>query len=174
MDGKFIQKVSLVSNVHETEYIHKWDTYSSVLSQDWVWIAFLYTALKNWIFCYAASLTLILNHHVVRNYGLCQENNLVVWLVHRCKLIEHCRDSNIQVNLGIRLYLQLYQIWTLNLSGKTQIFVFKFLLIQKVEKYQEWIVVYVDDLLAIRKNPKAIIDFFSMYDLKDTVIPSDW
>ena len=39
------------------------------------------------------------------------------------------------------------------------------------EKYREWIVVYVDDLLAISENPKAIMDSFSMYDLKDTVRP---
>ena len=30
------------------------------------------------------------------------------------------------------------------------------------EKYREWIVVYVDDLLAIYENPKAIMDLFSM------------
>ena len=41
------------------------------------------------------------------------------------------------------------------------------------EKYQEWIVVYVDDLLATSEDPKAIIDSFSMYYLKYTVIPMD-
>ena len=30
------------------------------------------------------------------------------------------------------------------------------------EKYREWIVVYVDDLLEISEDPKAIMDFFSM------------
>ena len=37
------------------------------------------------------------------------------------------------------------------------------------DKYREWIVAYVDDLLAISENPKAIMDLFSIYDLKDTV-----
>ena len=37
------------------------------------------------------------------------------------------------------------------------------------EKYWEWIVVYVDDLIAISEDPKAIMDSFSMYDLKETV-----
>ena len=41
------------------------------------------------------------------------------------------------------------------------------------EKYQEWIVVYVDDLLEISGEPKYIMDYFSMYDLKDTVSPPD-
>ena len=33
--------------------------------------------------------------------------------------------------------------------------------------------VYVDDLLAIRMEPKTIMDSFSMYYLKDTVIYQD-
>ena len=41
------------------------------------------------------------------------------------------------------------------------------------EKHQEWIVVYVDDLFAISKDPKAIMDYFSTYYLKDTVSPPD-
>ena len=40
MDGKLTQKASIVSNGHETEYVPKWDTYSSVVSQDSVRIAF--------------------------------------------------------------------------------------------------------------------------------------
>ena len=33
--------------------------------------------------------------------------------------------------------------------------------------------VYVDNLLAISKGTKAIMDYFSMYYLKYTVIPMD-
>ena len=41
------------------------------------------------------------------------------------------------------------------------------------EKYREWIVVYVENLLAISKEPKYIMDYFSTYDLKYTVSPPD-
>ena len=41
------------------------------------------------------------------------------------------------------------------------------------EKYREWIVVYVENLLAISKEPKYIMDYFSTYDLEDTVISPD-
>ena len=41
------------------------------------------------------------------------------------------------------------------------------------EKYRECIVVYIDNLLEIREEPKYIMDYFSMYDLKDTVSPPD-
>ena len=40
MDEKFTRKASLVANGHETEYVPKWDTYSSVVSQDSLRIAF--------------------------------------------------------------------------------------------------------------------------------------
>ena len=46
MDGMFTQKSRLVANGHGTEYLPKWDTYSSVVSQDSVLIAFLYAALN--------------------------------------------------------------------------------------------------------------------------------
>ena len=39
------------------------------------------------------------------------------------------------------------------------------------EKYLERIVVYVENLLAISEEPKAIMDSFSMYNLKDTASP---
>ena len=41
------------------------------------------------------------------------------------------------------------------------------------EKYWEWIVIYIEDLLAISEEPKAIMDYFSMYNLKDRVSPLD-
>ena len=41
------------------------------------------------------------------------------------------------------------------------------------EKYLERIVVYVENLLAISEEPKAITDYFSMYNLKDTASPPD-
>ena len=41
------------------------------------------------------------------------------------------------------------------------------------EKYQEWTVVYVENLLAIIEDPKYIINYLNMYDLKDTVSPLD-
>ena len=47
MDGKFTQKSRLAANGHETGYVPKWVTYSSVVSQDSVRIALLYTALNN-------------------------------------------------------------------------------------------------------------------------------
>ena len=47
MDGEFTQKASLVENVHETEYVPKWDTYNSVVSRYSVRISFLYTALND-------------------------------------------------------------------------------------------------------------------------------
>ena len=47
MGGNFTQKLRLVENGHETEYVPKWGTYSSVLSLDSVRIAFLYAALNN-------------------------------------------------------------------------------------------------------------------------------
>ena len=39
------------------------------------------------------------------------------------------------------------------------------------EKCREWIVVYVKDLLEISEDTKYIMDYFSMYNLKDTVSP---
>ena len=47
MDVKFTQKARLVANGHETEYIPKRDTYSSVVSRDSVRIEFLYAALND-------------------------------------------------------------------------------------------------------------------------------
>ena len=41
------------------------------------------------------------------------------------------------------------------------------------EKYRAWIVVYIDNLLAIIEDPKYIMDSFSIYDLKDIVSPLD-
>ena len=41
------------------------------------------------------------------------------------------------------------------------------------KKYQECTVVCVDNLLAISEDPKAMMDSFSMYYLKDTVSPTD-
>ena len=41
------------------------------------------------------------------------------------------------------------------------------------EKYREWIVVYAENLLAISEDPKSIMDYFSMYNLKDTMSPPD-
>ena len=41
------------------------------------------------------------------------------------------------------------------------------------EEYREWTVVYIDDLLTISEDPKAIMDYFCMYNLKDTVSPPD-
>ena len=46
-DKYFTRKSRLVSNGHKTEYLPKWDTYSSVVSRDLVQIAFLYAALNN-------------------------------------------------------------------------------------------------------------------------------
>ena len=43
----------------------------------------------------------------------------------------------------------------------------------KGENYQEQIVVYVNNLHGISEDPKAVIDSFSIYDLKDTVISPD-
>ena len=45
--GKFTPRARLASNGYETEYIPKWGTYYSVVSKDSVWIAFLYTTLKD-------------------------------------------------------------------------------------------------------------------------------
>ena len=44
---KFTQKPRLVANGHETENVHKWDTYSSVIFCESVKIAFLYAVLNN-------------------------------------------------------------------------------------------------------------------------------
>ena len=41
------------------------------------------------------------------------------------------------------------------------------------EEYQEWRVVYVDNLLTIIKYPKDIIDSFIIYDLIYTLSPPD-
>ena len=41
------------------------------------------------------------------------------------------------------------------------------------ENYQEQIVVYVNNLHGISEDPKAVIDSFSIYDLKDIVNPLD-
>ena len=41
------------------------------------------------------------------------------------------------------------------------------------EEYREWIVGYVKDLLEISEYPKSIMNYFSTYDLKDTVSPPD-
>ena len=41
------------------------------------------------------------------------------------------------------------------------------------EKYQKRIVVYIDYLLVISKEPKSIMDSFIMYNLKDIVSPPD-
>ena len=46
MDGKFTRKARLVATGHETEYVPKWDTYSSVVSRESVRIAFLYAELN--------------------------------------------------------------------------------------------------------------------------------
>ena len=48
-----------------------------------------------------------------------------------------------------------------------------YLLLCGGEKYREYIVVYVDNLLTISEYPKYIMDSFSMYDLKYTVSPPD-
>ena len=47
MDVNFTVKSRLVASGHETEYLPKWDTYSSVVSQDSVRIVLLYTALND-------------------------------------------------------------------------------------------------------------------------------
>ena len=47
MNGKFTRKGRLVANVHENEYVPKWDIYYSVVSQDSVNMAFLYAALND-------------------------------------------------------------------------------------------------------------------------------
>ena len=77
MDGKFTLKSRLVVNGHETEYVPKWDNYCSVVSRDSVRIAFLYGSLNDFYFFHATSITLIVKHHVVRIYGLCQGRSLV-------------------------------------------------------------------------------------------------
>ena len=47
MDENFTRKAKMVANGHETEYVPKWDTYSSVVSRDSLRIAFLYAALND-------------------------------------------------------------------------------------------------------------------------------
>ena len=47
MYGKFTQKARLVANGNETEYLPKWDTYSSVVSRDSVHIELLYAAFND-------------------------------------------------------------------------------------------------------------------------------
>ena len=47
MDGKFRQKERLLVNGHEAEYLHKWDTYYSLVSRDSVQIALLYAAFND-------------------------------------------------------------------------------------------------------------------------------
>ena len=39
------------------------------------------------------------------------------------------------------------------------------------DKYRAWILVYVDNLLAISMDMKSIMDYFSAYYLKDTASP---
>ena len=47
MDVKFKWKARLVANGHETDYLIKWNTYSSVVSRDSVRIELLYAALND-------------------------------------------------------------------------------------------------------------------------------
>ena len=47
MDVKFTLKARLGANGHKTKYVPKWDTYSLLVSQDSVWIAFLYAELND-------------------------------------------------------------------------------------------------------------------------------
>ena len=47
MDGKVILKARLVENGHETEYVPKWNNYSSVVSRYSVRISFLYAELND-------------------------------------------------------------------------------------------------------------------------------
>ena len=169
--GKFTPKARLESNGHETEYIAKCGTYSSVVSKDSVRIAFLYTALKDLD---------ILSCNISNAYleAPCGEK---LWTVGG-KEFGSLAGAPIRINqsfygikstgnschkaLSTTLASMNFEprraepdIW---LRMSTNL---------REEKYWGCIVIYIEDLLVISEDLKTIMDYFSMYNLKDTVIP---
>ena len=174
MDGKFTKKARLVANGNETPALPKYDQYASVVSRESVRIGFLYAALndldilscdisnaylnascgeKLWTEAGPEFGTDVGSVMILRKaiYGLKTAGNS--WHKALAELID---------SMGFTSNLADPDVWTRKATRENG------------EEYYEWIICYVDDILAISENPKGIMEAIgSKYDLKDTVKPPE-
>lgn len=171
MDGLFTRKARLVADGHKTGEAPAHTTYSSVVSRESVRLAFLHAALnglevmscdvsnaylnapckeKIWIeagpeFGSEKGTVQIIQKAL---YGLKTSGNS--WRQVLSQFIEE--------HLGFK-----------NSKADPDVYI-KAACKPNGEKYYEWLLVYVDDILCVSHNPKAVMDkIASVYDLKDSV-----
>ena len=162
MDVNFTRKSILLVNGHETDYVHKWDTYSLVVSWDSVRISFLYAALNGLdiLSCDISNAYLevpcgeklwtVAGKEFGILYGTpMQINRALYGLKSACNSWHKALSTNLS-NITFEPSKADPYIW-LRLSTNS-----------RGEKYQEWRVVYVNYWLAISEYPKDIMGFLNV------------
>ena len=158
MDGKFTRKARLIADGHLTETLPKYDTYASVVSRDSVRLAFLYAALNDLD---------VLSCDITNAYlnADCAEK---LW-------IEAGPEFGSEKGSVMKIKKALYGLksacnsWHATLSDTITSMNFtpsradpnvyqRMAITDKGERYREWILVYVDDLIAISDKPKDVMD----------------
>jgi len=173
MDGKFTRKARFVANGHETGNVPKHDTYASVVSRDSVRMAFLYAALNDLD---------ILSCDIANAYlnAPCTEK---IWTVAGPEFGSDAGSVMIIKKAAYGLK-SAGSSWAKTLAGtlsdlgffpsRADPCIHMRRNSRDGEDYWEWIVVYVDDLMAISHDPDAIMKgIAASYDLKDTVKPPE-
>ena len=174
MDGKFTRKARFVANGNETESLPAWDTYASVVSRETVRLAFLYAALndldiltcdvsnaylnakakeKRWMeagaeFGSDKGKVMILEKAV---YGL--KSAASAWRQTLAKTLD---------DLGYKPSRADENLYQREATGKNG------------DKYYEWLLVYVDDLMCVSEKPQdTMTGIAKVYELRDSVKPPD-
>ena len=154
-----------MESLYENKYVPKCDTYSLVVQRDSAWIAFLYAALNDLD---------ILSCEISNTYleAPCGEK---LWTVASKEF--GSLDGKLMI-----IHRALYGIKALSTTLSSMNFEpsrtdtdiwLRISTNLRGENYRECIVVHVGNLIAMIKDPKYIMDSFSMNDLKYTVIHPD-
>ena len=174
MDGKFTRKARFVANGHETGNLPKHDTYASVVSRDSVRIAFLYASLNDLDILACDITNAYLNAPCTekiwtvagREFGSDKGSVMIVKkALYGLKSAGNSWASTLSATLAqmdlrrSRADPNIHQRISVDRNGN---------------RYWEWVVVYVDDLMVISHDPKVIMNGIAeSYDLRDTVKPPD-
>lgn len=174
MDGNFTRKARLVCNGHETPDIPQYDKTSTVVSRESVRIAFLYASLNDLD---------ILSCDVTNAYlnAPCKEK---LWLEAGPEF-GSLRGSVMVVKKAVYGLRSAGNSWHITLSQTIREMGFepsrsdpdlwmRANTKPNGEKYWEYVLCYVDDILAISHEPGAIMkDIAKKYDLKEEAKPPE-
>eukprot|EP00980_Cylindrotheca_fusiformis_P024973 scaffold12826_cov83-Cylindrotheca_fusiformis.AAC.1 len=158
MDGKFTRKARLVANGNETPVAPKYDRYSSVVSRESVRIGFLYAALNDLDILSCDISNAYLNAPCSEKLwteagpefggdaGSVMIFKKAVYGLQTAGSSWHETLAKTLSEMGFKPSRADQDVW---LKESTD---------RQGNLYHEWIICYVDDLLAISCDPKAVMD----------------